>query len=692
MDLIFKVILPYKDLNLKGDLNVYNNYNAVNIMPKEKTHSFVINSKELTFKYNLMIDSNFSFPIKKRNNYYQNNNNYYRYNNYYYNDVDMYYNYNNNYYNNYYNRSNYGYNNISYNQIEDNRYIEFTLSINNNSQKIKVKILEAPKIEDEPNKYINKFGLFKLENNTLNKEINYRKGEIYISPFYLNQNYIKIDYQNSRIKVNNIKKNIKIIFLKSNGKIQIENSNDFSNKGIFYDYIPIIGIYLDHWFPLISKYEVPYSKLDITKKEYIVMPDIKEELKSKNNKITHEFLDGKGYKKLIELRNKYKTANLLNKEEIEKQYSNIVNEGLFKKMEDNFKDRMNISENFNFIYFGHLLYKYDDVIIETIKKEFPEEIINNENIKNYLEKFNQFKTEKVKMQYILYLYNIFVELHTIFKKKYDEIKKNKNLIMIDSIPYTELLKINDEYYTFNELSQNNILPSLNQLSNDIEKLTEQIKKTNVNMKEKDDKKILVNPLLSNKFLIIGDKAKIFEKEDDKIMKKEKNEKELEVKTENITITLPDIDYDKNEISLQYLMNFYSRCTLGTRVFPTYIKNAVSLNNEDDIKNAQIYITNLYYYFKTRPLKSEKDYSIISTNEFFESFKIIIGKMKKANISFKSKNDLDSIEIDKSRINTFISLEEDKSIGLRPDKWNKKKPKELKVLQQFEDKLSRNVNY
>ncbi len=89
-------------------------------MPKEKTHSFVINSKELTFKYNLMIDSNFSFPIKKRNNYY-------------YNDADMYYNYNN-----YYNRSNYGYNNISYNQIEDNRYIEFTLSINNNSQKIKV--------------------------------------------------------------------------------------------------------------------------------------------------------------------------------------------------------------------------------------------------------------------------------------------------------------------------------------------------------------------------------------------------------------------------------------------------------------------------------------------------------------------------------------------------------------------------
>ncbi len=61
--------------------------------------------------------------------------------------------------------------------------------------------------------------------------------------------------------------------------------------------------------------------------------------------------------------------------------------------------------------------------MKQLKKNFPEEIINNENIKDYLEKFNQFKTEKSKMQYILYLYNTFVELHTFFKKKYDEIKK-----------------------------------------------------------------------------------------------------------------------------------------------------------------------------------------------------------------------------------------------------------------------------
>ena len=71
------------------------------------------------------------------------------------------------------------------------------------------------------------------------------------------------------------------------------------------------------------------------------------------------------------------------------------------------------------------------------------------------------------------------------------------------------------------------------------------------------------------------------------------------------------------------MQFYSRCTLGSRVFPKFIKNAITLNNLDDIKIAQINITNLYYYFKTKPLKSEKDYSIISskTNEYFDAFKI-----------------------------------------------------------------------
>ncbi len=81
-------------------------------------------------------------------------------------------------------------------------------------------------------------------------------------------------------------------------------------------------------------------------------------------------------------------------------------------------------------------------------------------------------------------------------------------------------------------------------------------------------------------------------------------------TENIIITLPDISFDDKDFS-QNLMQLYIRCTLGTRVFPVLIKNAVTFKN-DDFEKAQIYFTNLYNYFNIKPIKSEKDYSITSS--------------------------------------------------------------------------------
>ena len=369
---------------------------------------------------------------------------------------------------------------------------------------------------------------------------------------------------------------------------------------------------------------------------------------------------------------------------------------MYTYIKDNF-DQMKITDKYNFIFFGFLLYQYNAKIVDIIETEFPLEIIQNKNVAELLTNYHKLTNEKNRKEDIitLCLHNLYIELYNIFKNKYDEIRNNNYSIFPNSISENDLLIINNEYYKYNE-PQNKNFTSLYQLSNDIEKLINQVKnskqkKENANDKDENkNKKILI----SNKFLLIGDKVTILDKESEKESIKENIEKDKNIKNDNIIITLPDISYDKKDISLQYLMMFYSRCTLGTRVFPTFIKNAVSSNNEDDIKIALNYITNLYYYFKTKPSKSEKDYSIISskTNEYFEAFKVMIGKMKKANISFKSINELNSIEIDKSKMNTFISLEEDKSIELRPDKWNKKKQKDLQILQQFEDKLSRNINY
>ena len=666
LDLIFKINFPIKDLNIKGDINVNYNYNLISILPKEKTKSFIFKLKEHIIKYNLTIEQNFSFPYSStsyNDNYNSKNNNY-------------------------------------YNKKDDNKYIEFILNINNITKKIKLKILEAPKIEDQLDMYINKFGLYKVENNLLNKisdTFNYQQGDTYISPFYSKQSQIKIDYSKSKIKGNDPTIKAEIIIIRSDGELYTTDDNEFNLKNkwyYWYDYIPIIGLYLNKWIPLLTKFECSYRQINLERKKYFELSEIHNEIIN-NNPNDYEFLTNNSKKKLQKYKTEYNSAKNDRKKSIQSDYIQILNDSLYNYIKENFSN-MNINKN-NFIFIGFLLNQYPEKIIGIIENKFPQEISKGKNILELIKLYQQLKIRKnADKEITLCLHNLFVELYKAYKNKYEEIKNNNNTIFLSSINAEQLLKINDEYYKYNK-PENNNFSSLYQLSNDIEKFLNQLKKSkqipeNSNKNEQQNKD--VKTLISHKYLIIGDKATILEKEDDKETIKESKEKENNFKTEAITISLPEITYDKNEISLQYLMHFYSRCTLGTRVFPTFIKNAVTLNNLEDIKIAQNYITNLYYYFKTKPLKSEKDYSIISskTNEFFDAFKIMIGKMKKSNISFASIKELNDIEIDKTRMNSFISLEEDKSIELRPDKWNKKKPKELQVLQQFEDKLSRNINY
>jgi len=684
VELIFKVSFPVEDLNLKGNLNIFNNYNSetLKINPKEKYKELIFKSQETKFKYLLTIDTNFSFPSKNNSNSYQysnynNNNSSYGLNSY---GCDKYI-----YYNDHQNGSSYG-------GVQDNnKYIEFTLSVDNNIQKIKVKILEAPKIDDEPNKYLHNFGLFKIENNSLSRELEYKKGENYISPFCSNQTYLKINYNNSKISNYDPNKPLKFLHIRSNGTLYpVENSNEFKQIGKVFYYFPIMGIYSNqYWFPLLTKYKYD-GKLIFEKKKYYVTGEIKEIL---NNKKTTNllFLSNEQNWKLNQLFHEYQfTHNNEEKEKIFDGYYETINKYIYDSIIDNFKN-MDIKNNF--LYFGYLLFKYDVYLVEIIEKEFPEEIKKNSEVEKYMKEYKD--NSQYPRQKTLALHNLFIEILNIFEKKFNEIKENNNSLVIGSIPINEIFKKNKEYYTFHEPHPNNFNNKLFQLSCSIEKLICQIKKSKQSFKEKnveEEKKKVKKELISKKFLITGNKVIIFEEEVRTKLKIDKNERKINSITENITISLPDITFNKEDISIQNLMQLYSRCTLGTRVFPAFIKNAVSFKKNDDINKAQIYFTELYYYFKTRP-KSEKDYSIISskTNEFFEAFKMMIGKMKKANISFTSNEDLNSIDCDKTQ-DTFISIERDKSFFVRPDKWNKKKPKEQIILQKFEEKLSRNVNY
>ena len=629
IELLFKVTFPVEYLNIKGELNIFNNYNdnSISLEPNcKEIKEITFKSEIYEFKYLLSINSNFTFPSKKiwnNNSNSRNENGYhsrYPHNSRYANISE--YDYSKNVYEN------------------DNKYIEFILNINNNTQKIKIKILEAPKIDESPEKYLNQFGLFKIENNSLSKVNKFQKGQKYISPFFTNKSFLKIDYGNSMVKNKDPNEELKFIFINSKGEVYVkQNSNEFKNSSYFYefykDYIPIIGLYSNQWFPLLEKYE--YYNIIIEKKEYYA--DIY----------------------------KYETSNKKIYESIKKN---------FEEMRNNKK---------NFLYFGYLLYKNDLKIIQIIEKYFPQEIRKDPNIERYFDKYKNVHDERSKT---LVLHNLFIEIYNKFKEKFNIIKENKYSVVFDSI-----IEINKKYYTYKEPQKHNYKNKLYQLSNYIKQLIPQIqksKKASTENRKKKEEKVII----SKKLLIIGDKAINLEEEYKERSLNDINEKKTNINTENITIILPDINFNENDICLQYLMQLYNRCTLGTKVFPAFIKNAVTFNKNEDIEKAQLYFTNLYYYFKTKPLKSEKDYSIISskTNEFFDAFKIMIGKMKNANISLSSIDDLNSIEFDETGVNTFVSIEEDKIIGVRPDRWNQKKSKDKQIIQKFEEKLSRNVNY
>jgi hypothetical protein len=55
---------------------------------------------------------------------------------------------------------------------------------------------------------------------------------------------------------------------------------------------------------------------------------------------------------------------------------------------------MNITEKINFIFFGYLLYQYNDKIISIIEEQFHIEITKNKNVEELLGSYHKLKKEK----------------------------------------------------------------------------------------------------------------------------------------------------------------------------------------------------------------------------------------------------------------------------------------------------------
>ena len=178
---------------------------------------------------------------------------------------------------------------------------------------------------------------------------------------------------------NEIKK-AKIIYIKSDGDVYIDNlSNEFKTKSYWYDYIPVIGIYSEKWFPLLSQYKWDYRKIDLEKKNFFTLNDIQDEINNKKT-LNYQFFDKKCQKAIKELKSKYNSySSDQQKKNIENEVLKLLNKDQYNYIKDNFTN-MNIYKKHNFIFLGFLMYKYKDQIISIIENHFPQDIIKSANI------------------------------------------------------------------------------------------------------------------------------------------------------------------------------------------------------------------------------------------------------------------------------------------------------------------------
>ena len=125
------------------------------------------------------------------------------------------------------------------------------------------------------------------------------------------------------------------------------------------------------------------------------------------------------------------------------------------------------------------------------------------------------------------------------------------------------------------------------------------------------------------------------------------------------ININDINIDKP--SFQFLLNFYSLCSLESRILPLYFSKSFKSQNKNNIEIAENTLIKLLHHYEE--LKNKKNnFSLISTrtNEFIEAFEEMISKFKSAGINFDELN-LEKVEKEYEKNIQFIELPKEKKL-------------------------------
>ena len=100
--------------------------------------------------------------------------------------------------------------------------------------------------------------------------------------------------------------------------------------------------------------------------------------------------------------------------------------------------------------------------------------------------------------------------------------------------------------------------------------------------------------------------------------------------------LPNIERPEKDLTLNKLINFYNITKKISRILPTFIRNSLKNNEQNNIQKAKnffILLLNSYYTFNYNNFSINKNSSFLChyINEFLDTFEIIVSKLIKAGL-------------------------------------------------------------
>ena len=487
------------------------------------------------------------------------------------------------------------------------------ISLNYEKLQFKIKFIKAPEIIFSDDYYYN-FGIKGknvIHKNwiNLNKEIGTKN--YYVTPFY----YSKIELNINQLKDLTSEDDDLIFYdILEDGKI--EKSKKYSKNYESSWYWKKIRVsfsikYKDLWYPLLHN----NGKLDT----YIVIyfenwKQIKDQAWKDYYKWTNKIQSiGNAYNEISKLNEfEFYEKNDTFYQRCEEIIKRNLNKGIqkFINLINSFKNEA-YSKDITFEGLAYYILNNTKNILDSLYNSFPP------NIKKILEyDFNYYNKSSDDDNRNLALYNYILNLRDIIEKKEKELKRNDKKIIVN-FPniMNEQKNLLFDYYSIKLNENYKYKPKI------ILNYEKQLKSFNNNNIDEEGS--------YEKYLIIGNICQKADINKEQSLDNE-NKDTMNLKLDNsITLVLPEInlsDYQKC-ISLNGISELYSKCIIGSRIFPAYLQTAITNENKENLNIAKNYFEILLSVYEGR---KENDDSFINekSKEFISAFQEMIVKLKK----------------------------------------------------------------